>query len=96
MPRSLGRTGHRYRQAVQRLRKPGATCVLCGREIDVTLRWPHRWSFTLEHIDGNKDNNQPSNQAPAHLHCNSSEGARKRNRSRPARRPPRPITTRQW
>lgn len=93
MPRSPGRAGYRYRKARERLRKPGAVCVLCGNEIDVELEFPHTLSWTLEHLDGNKDNNHPSNHASAHLTCNSSKGARSQ-WGKPAS--PRPRTSRMW
>lgn len=97
MPRSPGRTGHRYRQACKRLRKPGAVCRLCGYPIDVTLTFPHRMSWTLEHVDGNPDNNDRDNLDSAHLTCNSSEGARKGNSTRGHTVSPRTATTsRSW
>lgn len=92
MARSPGRTGHRYRQACKRLRVPGAVCSICGHPIDVKLKFPDRMSWTLQHVDGNKDNNRPSNHASAHLTCNSSEGAS--SRWSPVKAKPR--TSRAW
>lgn len=94
MPRSPGRTGYAYRQACVRLRVPGAVCWRCGLEIDVKLRFPDRWSWTLEHKDGNHRNNHPSNHASAHLTCNSSAGARARHGLPPRQQVRR--TSRDW
>lgn len=49
-------------------------CHLCGRCIDITLAWPHRWSFSVHHIDGNKNNNHYTNHAATHLRCNIRHG----------------------
>lgn len=77
MPRSPGRGGYRYRLACQRLRQPGAVCCLCGGDIDVTLKFPDLWSWTLQHVDGDHYNNHPDNLDSAHLHCNSKDGAQR-------------------
>lgn len=85
-PRSKGRTGGLWRATSRRLRQPGAVCCLCGEPIDVALQWPHPWSFSVQHLDGNKDNNDPGNHAPAHLRCNILDG---NNRRRGAQHPSR-------
>lgn len=77
-PRSKGRTGGVWRATCTRLRQPGAICCLCGEFIDVALEWPHPWSFSVQHLDGNKDNNDPGNHAPAHLRCNIIDGNNRR------------------
>ncbi|SDP60938.1 hypothetical protein SAMN04487905_10635 [Actinopolyspora xinjiangensis] len=93
MGRSAGRSGYRYRKAIERLRQPGAVCVLCGNEIDTELRFPDRLSWSLEHLDGNPDNNHPDNHASAHLTCNSTKGARDQWKKTTQ---PRPRTSRMW
>lgn len=74
----------------------GSVCYLNGpycqetgsRAIDLTLRFPHRGSLTLEHVvarvHGGADG--VDSLRPAHLACNSSKGDGTRNRpSRPRR-----------
>lgn len=86
-----GMSGHRWRQLVTSLRKPGAVCALCGHEIDITLKWPHKYSFTVEHVvprSRGGDVVDARNAAPAHLTCNSSRGNRATRQ--------RPRTSRIW
>lgn len=77
MPRSPGRTGHKWRQAVARLRVPGARCWICGHEIDLDIKHPDPMSFSVDHVTAlsrGGDPLDPANHRPAHLGCNSSRG----------------------
>jgi len=54
------------------------TCRLCNEAIDEALRWPHRYSASVDHVIplslGGSDTLQ--NVQSAHLTCNISKGAR--------------------
>lgn len=73
------RTGHRYRKLQQQVWREESHCCLCGALVDMTLRFPHRMSRTLEHLDKLGDGAPAvpdrSRVRLAHLSCNSSAGA---------------------
>jgi len=50
----------------------GEPCSLCGRPIDLSIRYPEPGSFTVDHITptsrGGKD--EFDNYRPAHFRCN--------------------------
>lgn len=87
------RNGRPYRTLRAQLRQAwamaNAPCGLCGKPIDYRLRYPHRMSFSLDHIvpvwagGGDKD---PNGFRPSHLTCNTSRGQREGARLRAARR----------
>lgn len=58
--------------------RDGWTCKLCDLPIDESLKWPHRYSASVDHILplslGGSDTLQ--NVQSAHLTCNISKGAR--------------------
>lgn len=51
----------------------GAICSICGRPIDMSLKFPDPWSMTIDHIVPVNKGGHPSdsdNLAPAHFRCN--------------------------
>lgn len=56
----------------------GTRCYVCGKPIDMTLRYPSKWSATVEHVrprsKGGTD--ELTNLRLSHFHCNSSRGAK--------------------
>jgi hypothetical protein len=40
-----------YRKARAKLMQPGVVCVLCGEEIDLSLKFPDPMSFSADHVD---------------------------------------------
>ena len=71
--------GHRWRKAVAlvRNRKP-MVCTLCSQPIDLTLRYPHPYSFSVDHTVALANGGSPYDQAnlePAHLIHNMQKGA---------------------
>lgn len=81
MPRSPGRTGHRWRQARAAVLAGQPPCSICGGPIDYTARPRTRWSASVDHIvrlsDGG-DPLDPRNLRAAHYGCNGSRGSRRR------------------
>jgi len=95
------RTGHRYRKLQQRVFTEEDTCCICGHLVDHNLRWPDRWSHTLEHLDklgeGAPAVPDRSRVRLAHLSCNSSEGATYGAQKRSNTPPPEPTrNSEQW
>lgn len=82
MTRTTGRSNRRALGLV--IATYGAVCYLdgpyCrrhGREIDLTLRWPHPGSASIEHYGlpvSRGGGNELENLRPAHLGCNASKG----------------------
>lgn len=65
------------KQVAQRVRA-GEPCCFCGRAIDLSLKYPHDWSFTVDHstptsISGGDDHS--SLWRPSHALCNKRRGA---------------------
>lgn len=60
------------------LRRPGVRCWLCGREIDLSLRFPDPGSFSLDHVVAvaNGGTDELGQKRPAHLSCNRSKSDR--------------------
>jgi 5-methylcytosine-specific restriction endonuclease McrA len=57
----------------------GDTCWLCEERIDLTLRWPHSKSLSIDHVVPLAKGGAPydlANLRPAHVGCNTSRGAR--------------------
>lgn len=102
MTRSPGRTGHRYRQLCAQVRASEPDCWVCGRPIDLTLRFPNRWSWSLDHVVPLMAGGDPlarSNAHSAHLTCNVGRGNRDRAalaRARKATREAPIVHSRQW
>lgn len=74
-----GRDGASYLRAKQRLKSMGVPCWLCGRPIDPDLRFPHPWSFSIDHAIPLKHGGEvldPDNLRAAHLRCNQRKGTR--------------------
>lgn len=67
----------RARKEVAQRVRAGEPCCLCGRPIDLTLRYPDPWSFTVEHIiptsHGGHDYGEDQ-LAPCHFTCNIKRG----------------------
>lgn len=82
VPRSLGRTGGRWRKAHAACRAQaarGAPCALCGERIDVTIAYPHPMSFAADHDVELSDGGLPYSIRPSHKACNEAkELARRR------------------
>ena len=74
--------GQRAQQALDQVRRHGQAedlpCCICQLPIDYTLRHPHRQACTVQHIKPRSTHPHltwtPSNWAPAHADCNSSQG----------------------
>lgn len=74
--RRSGRQTQRLRDQVGE--RDGWVCYRCKRTIDTTLRYPHPYSASLEHIvelDRGGHPLHPDNATVSHLHCNNSAGA---------------------
>lgn len=54
----------------------GARCYWCSQPIDLTLRWPHPYSLSVEHLvpRSKGGTNHITNLRPAHLIENQSRG----------------------
>ncbi|MEU7066900.1 HNH endonuclease [Streptomyces sp. NPDC046161] len=57
---------------MQLVRRDGADCRLCGKAIDLTLKFPHSFSVSIDHVlpraKGGSD--AAANLQLAHLRCN--------------------------
>lgn len=55
-------------------------CGVCGKPVDQTLKFPHPYSKSLDHIVSLRNGglHDPSNVQLAHLHCNWSKNSRER------------------
>ena len=71
------RNGQRYRDLRQKLKESarGSVCHICTKPIDMTLQFPDKMSWSLDHILPLAKGGQSTwdNVAPAHLSCNSSK-----------------------
>lgn len=77
MARSPGRSGHAWRQLCAQVYREETDCWLCGHHVDQTLRWPHRYSRTVDHVIPLSLGGDPlsrHNAHLAHLTCNSRRG----------------------
>ena len=53
-------------------------CYWCGREVDFDLEYPKDLgALVIDHLDGNKENNNPDNLVPSCAVCNLKRGAPK-------------------
>lgn len=57
------------------IERDGTVCALCSKPIDMSLTWPHKMSFSIDHVipwslGGSHD---PDNLQPAHLLCNATK-----------------------
>lgn len=76
--------GRRRGDALRLVKSRGAAhsepCCICKQRIDYSLRHPDPASCSVQHLRAQRDYPHlrwvPSNWAPAHLSCNTSEGAR--------------------
>lgn len=76
--------GRRRADALRHVKAKGIAndepCCICGQPIDYTLSYPAPWSCSVQHLRSQRDFPKlrwdPSNWGPAHLDCNTSEGAR--------------------
>lgn len=70
------------RRIAQRVRA-GEPCTFCGLPIDLSLKYPHRDSFVVDHriatVHGGADHDQPGQGGqslrPAHNWCNRQRGS---------------------
>lgn len=65
----------RYRQRRAVLERDRWTCGICHAVIDPALRWPHRGSASIDHVDPFGEH-EPANWQASHLACNVAKGAR--------------------
>lgn len=72
MPFATSAIRERARKRVAQQVKAGAPCALCGRPIDLALRYPDPGAFTVDHIlptsHGGSDDYEQLR--PAHFRCN--------------------------
>ncbi|MFH8405554.1 HNH endonuclease signature motif containing protein [Streptomyces sp. NPDC018019] len=77
--RCAGRSGARWRTAVAQLKRESSpVCWICGADIDMTLDYRDRMSWTADHVTPlslGGDPYDPANLRPAHRRCNSIKGA---------------------
>ena len=70
--------GHRWRLLVARVKRNQGVCWICGGEIDLDLKSPHPWSFTVDHLEPVKFRPELAlvyeNLRAAHRRCNASRG----------------------
>lgn len=66
-----------YKQR-QRVIARDTHCVICGQEVDKTIKYPDAWSATVDHIVpvSMGGTNEISNLALAHFKCNSGRGSK--------------------
>lgn len=72
MPFATKTIRDKARKRIAQRVQAGEPCALCGRPIDLSLRYPHRDSFTVDHriatsMGGNDDYDSLR---PAHNRCN--------------------------
>jgi 5-methylcytosine-specific restriction endonuclease McrA len=65
---------YRVRRAI--LKRDNWHCYLCNRAIDPTLRWPHEFSGTIDHVIPYSvcKHHEPDNLRAAHWRCNYDKG----------------------
>lgn len=80
MPDTQGRDGHFYRKATAKLRRTAdPICWICHGEIDLTLDYRHKMSWTADHEKPlSKGGKLLGKMHPAHRSCNSSRGVGER------------------
>jgi 5-methylcytosine-specific restriction endonuclease McrA len=76
MPFATKAIRDRNRRRVAQQVKAGAGCCFCHKPIDLTLPYPHPWSFVVDHYiptsaGGNDDYDLLR---PAHNQCNGKRG----------------------
>ena len=61
--------------AKQLAERDGLDCSICGGVVDFDLKWPHRFSPSIDHVFpySRGGGNEPENLALAHLTCNISK-----------------------
>lgn len=73
MPFATKAIRDRQRRRVAARVRAGEPCCLCGLPIDLSIKWPDPWSFTVEHVTptshGGTDHGDRQ-LAPAHFRCN--------------------------
>ena len=72
MPFATKAIRDRNRKRIARLVQAGQPCCFCHQPIDLSLRWPHPWSFVVDHRTptsrGGTDDYEQLR--PAHNQCN--------------------------
>jgi 5-methylcytosine-specific restriction endonuclease McrA len=82
----------RKRLRAATLARYGPVCWLCRRDIDLSLRWPDRMSYSIDHvvsIDAGGKLLDLDNLRPSHLTCNTARQARDVDVIDPDKVPPR-------
>lgn len=77
-PDSQGRDQGIYKHNKALIRKTAERCAICGGLLDKSLRYPHPYSMTIDHIIpiSRGGRSTMDNLQPAHLICNSRKGSR--------------------
>jgi 5-methylcytosine-specific restriction endonuclease McrA len=91
----------RLRKAVIHRDGPDLWCYLCKRPIDLSVKYPSPWSFSVDHyVPQSKGGDIWSldNAIPAHLRCNQSRGNRsvRTDRTPTTSGPPHSERSREW
>ena len=76
-------SGPRAQKALAHVRAYGEAnrlpCIVCDQPIDYELRHPHKQACTVQHVKPRSSHPhltwEPSNWAPCHADCNSSQGS---------------------
>jgi 5-methylcytosine-specific restriction endonuclease McrA len=79
MPRSKGRTGHRWRQISEQVLRSSDTCYLCGHRVYRHLPRGHPAKATVDHVQPlSRDGAEldPQNLRVACSRCNNRKGNR--------------------
>lgn len=77
MPQYRKPEGRPYRRAKAQVRATESVCWLCGGAIDKALRFPHPWSFSVDHVipvEMGGAQNDRNNMRAAHLRHNQERG----------------------
>lgn len=88
MPRSPGRTGHRWRQVRSAVLAAASHCAECGLPLRPDAPPRSRWSSSVDHIVKLEHGGaplDPRNLQAVHLGCNTAKENRQRARPRRTR-----------
>jgi hypothetical protein len=86
---NAGHTGHRWRTLVATLKASGQPCAICTEPIDLSLKWPHPRSFSVDYYHVPYSQGGPMdlhNCKPTHLCCNQKKSASRAQN----------VTSREW
>jgi len=89
-----GRGGRPFERLKAQVKAESSHCAKCGKPLYPDLKWPHRWSTSIDHIIPlhlGGEPLDPANVQATHLTCNVREGNHIRNKGR---KKPRPLPDR--